>query len=491
MGDASSPPPISTASKPSGLPSPNPTKSFWQTSHPNSIAHHRSTSSLPSKAAIVVIGTGVSGTFATRELLTKSDELDLDILVLEARTVCSAATGRNGGHLQPLILSERSGIIGFELANFHYVEGLVAANDIECDFRKVPGCLGFWNKTFFEEAKAALGQDADTGMDFNHTDLVRVVEDAEELKELRLVDAVGAFVQNIAASLSPYKLVVWTWKDMLSRFPPSRLNLQAETAVTELSRSGDEWLLYTSRGTVHAKHVVLTTNAYTSHLLPQFASLISPVQAQMSALVLPKTSPFAKRLIPKSYGFMGVGSQDRVMSDYLVQNPILPDSDGKRSGGHLMFGGGRHHVPGHGVGVSDDDFVDPHAELYLRSLSERLDLISPMTESAPEPQSQKKPLLEIVASWTGIIGSSADGHPWVGAVPDMPGLFLCGGYTGHGMTNAPLCSRHIARLVLESVRGRSKLEYKASEDCAGGIGVPREYVLTRERMERLLAMKAQ
>lgn len=545
MGDAGTPTLLMTGLGPSGLPSSNPTKSFWQTSHPNPITHHRSTASLPSRASVVVIGTGISGTFATQDLLLNSHVND--VLVLEARTTCSAATGRNGGHLQPLIHSERSGIIDFEMRNYRAIKALIQQYGVECDFRDVPGCLGFWNRTYFEEAKAALalyrddedenedgegvmGDEDEHVHDDKHAEttasmhasskhkhkhkqnsLVRVIEDPEDLKALGLTGGVvGALVQNVAASLSPYKLIIAMWTRMLERFGSPRLNLQTETPVTAILRAGataepegdqdgsgssggEGWIVRTHRGGVHAGQVILATNGYTSHLIPQLANCIVPVQAQMAALVPPKDSPFRKTLIPRSYGFMGVGSQDRVMSDYLVQNPIYREDHEdreaavvgggvggrRRRGGHLMFGGGRSEVRGHGVGVSDDDYVDEDAEIYLRGLGARLRLdqreqdererqiqvgretgaeterqrqtdvqtqtrtqtqthtqtdTKTETNTKAETQTETKPkLLDIAASWTGIIGHSTDGHPWVGGVPGSEGLFVCAGYTGHGM----------------------------------------------------------
>lgn len=76
---------------PSLLPSPNPTKSFWQESFSSKIAQHRTTKELPKEANVVVIGTGISGAFAVRQLVASGVH---DIVVLEARNTCSAATGR-------------------------------------------------------------------------------------------------------------------------------------------------------------------------------------------------------------------------------------------------------------------------------------------------------------------------------------------------------------------------------------------------------------
>ena len=74
------------------LPVPNPTISFWHMSHPNDLVKHRTTPDLPKSASIVVIGSGISGAFAARELVV--NERFKDVVVLEARDICSGATGR-------------------------------------------------------------------------------------------------------------------------------------------------------------------------------------------------------------------------------------------------------------------------------------------------------------------------------------------------------------------------------------------------------------
>lgn len=650
---------------PASLPSSNPTGSFWQTSHPNRVAEYRSTLDLPTRADVVVIGTGISGTFAVDELLSSHeggkeeggggqlgatrgsyglngvergsqdaggsvkqgssnaegipsssssfDRAHVNVLVIEARTTCSAATGRNGGHLQPVVHAEGSDIIDFELRSFRHIEDLVRKNNVACDFRRCKGCLGFWNKTYFEEAKAALGVGhapegeseagahakgevkAEAGTEANavaaadaaaaapsqtnpkpattiatpqHRALVRVVEDPEALARLRLQPgAVGAIVQDVAASLSPYKLVIWMWERLLGRFDATELNLQTRTAVVGIERVhggqdtpheepsstpgftsgsnptsgfGDSddyiWLVHTSRGgPVAARRIIVATNAYTSHILPKFRDLIAPVQAQMSALLPPPGSPFGApqiNLIPTSFGFEGIGDQDRVMGDYLVQNPHIDESSGNTGsaanasssgasgagagggGGHLMYGGGRHLARNAGVGISDDSYVEPDVELYLRNLPERLNLddttkgnqdesMATSSSSSPSPSSASSPhLLDIAASWTGIIGSSADGHPWVGPVPDAPGIFMCAGYSGHGMTNAPLCGRHVGALVRASLNEDGGNQDEGVSGVGDAISattttttantpwpIPREYVLTKARMDAILQTK--
>ena len=82
-----------------GLPRSNPTKSSWQIP-PDPLQNFRSTDSLPSGILdVVIIGSGFSGTSIAWHLLhgdTSPRTSFHSALMLEAREVCSGATGRNG-----------------------------------------------------------------------------------------------------------------------------------------------------------------------------------------------------------------------------------------------------------------------------------------------------------------------------------------------------------------------------------------------------------
>lgn len=78
-----------------GLPSPNPTRSYWQ--HiPHALANTQS-AELPSERDYVIIGSGITGLSVAKTLLERHPAAT--VTVLEARTLCSGATGRNGGQM--------------------------------------------------------------------------------------------------------------------------------------------------------------------------------------------------------------------------------------------------------------------------------------------------------------------------------------------------------------------------------------------------------
>lgn len=78
-----------------GLPRPNPTHSYWQ--HvPHTLADTRSPE-LPRESDNVIIGSGITGLSVAKTLLERHPTAT--VTVLEARTLCSGATGRNGGQM--------------------------------------------------------------------------------------------------------------------------------------------------------------------------------------------------------------------------------------------------------------------------------------------------------------------------------------------------------------------------------------------------------
>lgn len=89
---------IQRASSSPGVPVANPTSSYWLDDAPFpelvDIQHK-----LPEGADVVIIGSGITGAAAAKSLLELGGS-GLSVVVLEARQLCSGATGRNGGHIK-------------------------------------------------------------------------------------------------------------------------------------------------------------------------------------------------------------------------------------------------------------------------------------------------------------------------------------------------------------------------------------------------------
>ena len=88
------------ANLPVTLPRPNPTVSYWQDPPDAETADYSSSEKVPQTADTVIIGSGITGSCVAWNMLngiSKSGK----IVMLEARQVCSGATGRNGTHSFP------------------------------------------------------------------------------------------------------------------------------------------------------------------------------------------------------------------------------------------------------------------------------------------------------------------------------------------------------------------------------------------------------
>jgi glycine/D-amino acid oxidase-like deaminating enzyme len=294
--------------------------------------------------------------------------------------------------------------------------------------------------------------------------MMTLVTDKDELAKYHHPTAQGAVVTSIAARVWPYKLVAHILQELLvSSDLRGSFNLQTLTPAESIQPTSDgKWLVKTPRGDIVAKNIALATNAYTSHLLPDFADLIVPCRGQMSALV-PLPSLSGANRLQTSMGFEGDG-----LDDYLIQRP-------NSRGGHLMFGGGRTH--GKSIGVTDDSTFDEVTARYLRR--ELIDAFE-----LPE-RSDEKLEMEAVRQWTGIMGFSRDEVPWVGPVPGKEGVFVAAGYTGHGMPNTWLSGKAIASMVGASLGGSEK--DAAVEAARQATGLPRAYQVSAQRIEKAMA----
>lgn len=139
--------------------------SFWQTDkHP--LSDHRSTFDLPAQSDIVIIGAGYAGVSTAHHLLQELGDAAPSITILEARGICSGATGRNGGHLRPDLYGhiptyiERAGpragaeIAEFEIANLRALKRFIEEEEIDCDFTLARSIDVWCNEDAAKKAKA-------------------------------------------------------------------------------------------------------------------------------------------------------------------------------------------------------------------------------------------------------------------------------------------------------------------------------------------------
>ncbi|KAI0545620.1 FAD dependent oxidoreductase [Xylaria curta] len=461
-----------------GLPTPISTISYWHREPSAKLIDHRTSNELPPSTDVIVIGSGITGAFAAQELVNAGRS----VVMLEAREACWGATGRNGGHCQPGVWDSPSDVARFELETFHHLQDLIRKHDIPCDWRVVGGIHAIYSPDVLEAAKAQikrLKQYPDL------RDKAILIQDRDELVARRVPGALAAVYQPLAAQLWPYKLVAWLLERLLSEHDVTTFNLQTNTPVTRIEKceegGSSSWLVHTQRGQVKARDVLLAINAYTSYLVPNMTGLVIPVRGQVCAF----EPPPGTTQLPHSYVWIKDADHQ-----YLIQRD--PEDVRAKKADHekasksqvedrfIIFGGGRPAALGDDEGTSHDNKVNTAVTQALQGyLHEALDLCPDIDD----PQTREaQPPLRAAYEWTGIMGYSRDGCPWIGRVPDTllsnwgqainrassGALWMCGGYTGHGMPVAARCGVAVAQMIL----GR-----------LDGVQVPEQWMATDERVQ--------
>jgi gamma-glutamylputrescine oxidase len=334
---------------------------------------------------VAVVGGGITGCSCALALA----EAGLRVRLYEAREIAGGASGRNGGFA---------------------LRGGAAPYPVMVESIGREAAAGLWRWT--EDAVAALA--AAGGQAFRESGSLRLAADAEEREELEAeYDALreDGFAVEWRDELPPplagrYPAAIFHPPDGVLQ--PARLvrGLAARAAaagveIREYTRVG-------SRDETEADTLVVATDGYPSGLLGELEGLIVPTRGQVLA-----TEPVAERHfeIPH-YGRHGF--------DYWHQAPD----------GRIVAGGFRD------VSLQDEFTAD--------------EVTTPVVQEALESfvESLLGRRVAVEHRWAGIFGMVFDFLPVVGRVPGGDGLWVSGGYSGHGNVLGFACGRLVARAIL-------------------------------------------
>ncbi|KAF9448837.1 DAO-domain-containing protein [Macrolepiota fuliginosa MF-IS2] len=485
-----------------GIPISLPSHSYWinpaspiakQGSGPND--------PIPDYADIVIIGSGITGTSIARTILDHDAKITgtkrpLKVVMLEARDACSGATGRNGGHITPVLyqdyaqLKKQHGaqiaaqIIRFRLSHLTELLHVATEEDLlnESQCRRTLSYDVYQDTNLYRYAKDLLHtyiQDLpNEGADF------RIIEDAEMLADLQLVPSVVGCLATSGGAIHPYRLVTGILTRLLRSYPSS-FHIFTHTPCTNIlaSTSAHESLytICTPKGNIRARHVIHATNAWASHLLPGMRTKIFPARAVMTAQLprpgLGKTKSDWRGM----RSFVLYPSSSFGCFDYLTQQLPAPDEQTPAayppSSAELMLGGGfmKHNAYLTEIGNADDSDWNQKVADYLS------DAMGDYFRVGENDEREK-----VIAKWSGILAVSADERPWVGRVPESislrgpvgkyrtdkfepspetidspldegegsislapPGEWIAAGYSGEGMVHAWMSGKAVAQMVLE------------------------------------------
>lgn len=402
-----------------GFPHPQPCESYWQVPA-HELANHRTTPDLPTTKEhdYVIIGSGISGAAVAFKLLSRNP--NLSILMLEARTAASGASGRNGGHcrtgywLAYKMMLDRFGedealkILRLEEDNVQDVADFVQQHNVENDFCSVETSDTYFNPDQWAEVldmSQALGEAQRRRPHDAPVESRTIYQGAAAAKHLGMPRAKGSAAYP-AYTQNPYLLVC----KMLQLSISKGLNLQTNTLASRVYQSGCNWMVDTDRGAVTGRRLVLATNAYTSALHRGLAQtgFLTPSRSQVSALPLGK----AMKDNPDILLHRSTGLNDLGTGDYFFY---------RHQSGHLVYGGGRGHSKTGDRNTVDDSTVNRDIADYLERVPPELFGEASWGESGTA-----------VKEWSGIVCYTPDRCPIVGESPTQKGLWLTAAFNGHG-----------------------------------------------------------
>lgn len=340
---------------------------------------------LSGRPDVAVVGGGVTGCSCAVALA----EAGLSVRLYEAREIAGGASGRNGG------FALRGGAAAYPVL-------------VESIGRERTAALWHWTEAELAEL-ASIAGDA-----FRPTGSLRLAADQEECVELRLeYEALrdDGFAAEWRDELPP----PLTDSHPAAIFHPPDGVLQPARLVRRLAAravdAGVEIREHTRIGSVAdtgAETVVVATDGYPSGLLGELEGLIVPTRGQVIATEAVSEALFE---IPH-YGRHGF--------DYWHQTQH----------GRIVAGGFRD------VSLDTEFTADEVTTPPVQAALERF-----VASLMGRP-------LRIDHRWAGIFGMVFDFLPVVGRVPGADGLWVAGGYSGHGNVLGFACGRLVARAIL-------------------------------------------
>ncbi|KAH8179008.1 FAD dependent oxidoreductase domain-containing protein [Sarocladium implicatum] len=463
---------IARTKKPPPGPSANPTKPYWHRDPPFpdlvDIQHD-----VPETADVVIIGSGITGAAAARTLVELSPK-PLRIVVVEARQICSGATGRNGGHikcgphemfstLQTVIGKKRAAeVTRFQMRHLEMLKQ-VGEHIPEADVREVETVDFFVQENEFEKIKKHIREAKEWLPEFECD-----IWEAEAAREKVSRSSFGASthvkgaVSFKAGAMWPYRLVTGIWNDLLKK-QPNNVSISTHTMVEAVTvdprATRYTQRVKTSRGTINARHVLHATNGYAPCLVPSLTSCLSGFTGTMTAQRPGEGFPVQNP--ERSWGI----AHDPDF-EYITQ--LTPDEKKGEKQGLLMVGGAFTRSQQQGldtVGTWDDSIQsDPLVHMFLGGCMETV------FEGWGKGGG-------IVSSWTGILGMTGDQMPLVGRLDAKrrdnhtpaedtvaPGQWICAGYSGEGMVLAWLSATAVAIMML----GLDDKEIEGGNGMPGG-----------------------
>jgi gamma-glutamylputrescine oxidase len=358
-------------------------------------------------ADAVVIGGGYTGLSAALHLAQRG----YSVVLLEANRVGWGASGRNGGQIHSGQRRDQATLeasVGLEAAKALWnlgedakklVRDLIANHDIDCDL--VDGLIDCAHKeTYVKDYRAEVDHLRDV-YGYDKTEFL----DRQQLREkVGSPGYHGGLIDHGAGHLHPLNFAL----GIARAADGAGVSIHERSRVTDIVR-GKRVTVRTAAGEVSAAFCVVACNGYLERLLPQVAARVLPINNFIAA-----TRPLSEA---EARGV--IRDREAVSDSRFVINYYRLSADNR-----LLFGGGENYSRDFPADIGA--FVRPHMENIYPQLAG----------------------IKIDHAWGGTLAITAKRMPYITRLD--PNLYAACGFSGHGVTIAPLAGQ----LVAEAISGQ-------------------------------------
>ncbi len=374
----------------------------------------------PQDGEVLIIGSGFSGLSAAYWLLKYGIK---DITIVDKHSE-EMATTRNCAHIlhgtveSMLALKALQGeekareIWSFSIELCKLIKETIRELKIDCEYKQDGYYVIAVNEV--ENKEIIKSVEILNKMGFQSDYL-----DASQIQKLKFKNCLGARYEKESASAHPVKFR----NGLLSYLLSQGVKYHSNVNVIDLYEDSEHAIIQTSHSTHRYSIAILAANAY-SPLLNAFIrdrKMIEPFKGQIMTTNILKHK-FATHA-PHSFDH-----------GYIY---ALPTKDNR-----LMIGGWRNHVKGKEVGTYSLD----------RNLEIENGLLSFVKEHYEIGEN-----IYWDYSWTGIMGASQTGFPFIGPIGLR--LFTCSAYTGHGFSWAHGSAQLLAKMICGKAYDKNLASY--------------------------------
>jgi glycine/D-amino acid oxidase-like deaminating enzyme len=361
---------------------------------------------MPSTVDVAIVGSGYTGLNAAIELVKNG----ASVAVLDQGTLGFGGSSRNGGIFSPDLKSGMQSIenrYGMETAKVfwqwsldasQYVENTISSEGIVCDYQQDGQVYLAIKAEHFTAAQRYMDYLA---KNFGYTGQ-RAIGPSEIRDEIGSDSFYAGIFEAFAGGVDPAKYVFGLAK--LAAMHGAQLIEHAK--VTKVERLNSGFHLIASKGHIQADEVLLATNGYTTHLVPQARFGIFPIA---SCIIL--TEPLPESLQRE------ISPSNRVYYDSKrLLNYFRLTADGR-----LLFGGRK------------STAENTNLERSARRIHRRMLQVFPQLLGVC-----------VTHTWSGYVGYTFDHMPHIGRIN---GIHYAYGYCGHGVIASSYMGVEVAKLI--------------------------------------------